>query len=89
MGVLGTFLDNRGNACALEGSHTPCCMEMAHEKPSWRACPRFGTPDNDSALNCILDACVVFPEECAPENNKEWHGIPLRIWFDAVLKQKP
>lgn len=87
MGIPGAFIDNKGNACGLEFSHTPCAMEMAGLKPNWRECKRWGHLDESTRMESLLDQFKIFPDELHPVGAKSWEGIKLRGWYNLVLKK--
>ena len=88
-GAGRALIDNKGNACALEGSHTPCAMEMMNQKPCWEKCKRFNTENNRDVIEQMLDGCKIFPDEMYPKNKNSWEGIRLREWFEKITKTNP
>ena len=84
-GGFGMLMDTEGNACALEGSHTPCSMEMAKEAPDWDNCTRYNHEGNKKDVKEMLDTTRIAPKEYRPEGKKSWEGISLRKWYRHIV----
>ena len=88
VGVGFAFMENNGNACALTGQHSPCKMEMNHEKPEWCKCTAYNTSDNAQELSNMMNVVYIAPKVLSPKGTNGWKGVKLKKWFSYVMGQK-
>ena len=86
VGMAGTMMDSKGNACALTMAHRPCPMEQQDgQAPCWDGCIRWNNDRNREALGRFLSSAQVFPDELAPKDGSSWKGISGTDWFRRVM----
>ena len=85
VGGGGVFMENYGNACALTGAHSPCCMEMAKANPDWDKCLTFNHPANTPILKEAMERAVVNPKALWPAGKTSWEGIKIGVCFLYVM----
>ena len=81
------FADSYGNQCALvKNSYSPCKMEMDNQEVCWNKC-KF---DRKKIFKFeeFLDSVTIFPNELALKNTRSWEGIPLRKWYNYIVKEE-
>ena len=85
LGKFRSMMDQNGNQCALKiSSYSPCQMEMDNQKPSWKDCSFFNTPDNQNLISKMNRIIRVFPDEFWPPGERSWDGIELKDWIKYI-----
>lgn len=84
----GVFLQTKGNQCALKKSG-PCHMKNGGEVINWDECSHNNEEDK-LRISQVIKNSQAFPIELRPADKKNewWDGVPMRTWFEFVMKRK-
>ena len=85
VGCGSFYMENKGNACALTGEHSPCRMEMAGHAPEWDKCPVFNHEEGAPVVAELMECITVAPDAFRPKGASSWLGMKLHIWYEHVM----